>query len=126
MAVYADQRRERHGARRYDDYGLGGATVAVTSSNLPEVTADGLSLDSWISAALASSATEAVYADADPEKFKGWWTETPGCQGAWGFGETPDQSRRMLAEALEDWVLMETDAGRAVPAYCGLRVEAAR
>ncbi len=100
--------------------------MAVTSSNPPEVTADGLSLDSWISAALASSATEAVYGDADPEQFEGWWTEIPGCQGAWGFGETPDQSRRMLAEALEDWVLMEIDAGRDVPVYCGLRVEAAR
>ena len=99
--------------------------MAATSLSSPAVKADGLSLDSWISAALASSATEPVYSDEDPEHFEGWWTEVPSCQGAWGFGDTPDQSRRMLAEALEDWVLLEIDAGRSVPVFCGLRVEAA-
>lgn len=100
--------------------------MAVISSNLPNVKADGLSLDSWISAALASSTTEAVYGDEDPEHFEGWWTEVPGCQGAWGFGETPDLSRQMLRETLEDWVVMEVDAGRSVPVFCGMRVVAAR
>lgn len=110
----------------YHDGGLGGDTVAVTSPRNPEVMADRLSLDSWISAALASSATEPVYGDEDPEHFEGWWTEIPACQGAWGFGETPDEARQMLAETLEDWVHLEIDAGRAVPVFCGLRVEAAR
>ena len=87
--------------------------------------ADGLSLDSWISAALASSATEPVFGDEDAERHEGWWTEVPGCQGAWGFGDTPDQSRQMLAEALEDWVLLEVNAERCVPVLCGLRVETA-
>ena len=99
--------------------------MAAALSGSPKVTAVGLSLDSWVSAALASSSTEPVYGDDDPEQFEGWWAEVPGCQGAWGFGDTPDQSRRMLAEALEDWVLLEIDAGRAVPAFCGLLVEAA-
>ncbi len=100
--------------------------MAVTASNIPEVKADGLSLDSWISAALASASTEPVYGDEHPDHLEGWWTEIPECQGAWGFGETPDQSRRMLAEVLEDWVLLEIEAGRSVPVFCGLRVEAAR
>lgn len=39
--------------------------------------------------ALASSATEPVYSDEDPERFEGWWTEVPGCQGAWGLSDAP-------------------------------------
>lgn len=100
--------------------------MAVTSSSNPEVKTDGLSLESWISAALASSVTESIYGDEDPDHFEGWWTEIPRCPGAWGFGETPDEARGMLAAALEDWVLMEIDAGRSVPVFCGLRVEAGR
>ncbi len=91
--------------------------MAVSSSNLPDVKTDGLSRGSWILAALASSTTEAVNSDEDPEHFEGWWTEVPGCQGAWGFGDTPDQSRQMLSETLEDWVVPEVDAGRSIPVF---------
>lgn len=79
---------------------------------------------SWDSAALVSSTTEPIYGDDDPERFEGWRTEIPQCQGAWGFGETPDQSQQMLWEALEDRVVIAVDAGHSVPVSCGLRVGA--
>jgi predicted RNase H-like HicB family nuclease len=49
--------------------------------------------------------------------------EIPPCPGVWATGETEEDCRRTLEEALEDWVLLGIRLGHSLPEINGVRIE---
>ena len=48
--------------------------------------------------------------------------EVPGLRGVVGTGRTLEQCRRVLAEVIEEWVLVRVARGLKVPALGGIEV----
>jgi predicted RNase H-like HicB family nuclease len=44
----------------------------------------------------------------------------PSCQGLWADGDTLEAAREALQEVLEDWILIRTRHGDALPVIAGL------
>ncbi len=71
-------------------------------------------LTQYIRAAMQRARYETI---EDPEPFYG---EIPDCQGVWATGQTPEECRRELESALEDWILLRLSRQLSVPVIEGL------
>lgn len=49
--------------------------------------------------------------------------EIPVCPGVWATGQTTEECRKRLEEALEGWVLLGVRFGDSLPEIDGLRLE---
>ena len=49
-----------------------------------------------------------------------WFSSVAGLDGAWGDGDTPDEARCELREALTGWIAVKRRLGHEIPALEGL------
>ncbi|MBW8874635.1 MAG: type II toxin-antitoxin system HicB family antitoxin [Acidobacteria bacterium] len=63
----------------------------------------------YLTAALERATYEKI---DDEEPFYG---EIPGIQGVWATGKTLEECRRMLIQALEDWIFFSIYRGNPIP-----------
>jgi predicted RNase H-like HicB family nuclease len=74
-------------------------------------------IQQYLQAAMAQARFKTI---ENPEPVFG---EIPQCPGVWAIGETEDECRQILAEALEDWVLLGIRLGHSLPEIDGIRIE---
>jgi predicted RNase H-like HicB family nuclease len=53
-----------------------------------------------------------------------YWGEIPGLQGLWADGETLEQCREALREALESWLIVGFRHGHHIPVMDGIDLNA--
>ena len=51
-----------------------------------------------------------------------YYAEIPECPGVWANEESPEQCKSILAEALEDWILLKLQDGDPLPDIDGVRL----
>lgn len=69
------------------------------------------------------AAMRAAEYELDPEDGL-YYGRIPPCPGVWSYGETLEQCRSLLAEVLEDWVMLGLRAGDALPVVEGIDLAA--
>ncbi|HEX3556214.1 MAG TPA: type II toxin-antitoxin system HicB family antitoxin [Thermoanaerobaculia bacterium] len=71
----------------------------------------------YLTAALERATYEKI---DDEEPFYG---EIPGIQGVWATGKTLEECRRMLIQALEDWIFFSIYRGNPIPPMGEIAIE---
>jgi predicted RNase H-like HicB family nuclease len=51
-----------------------------------------------------------------------WFAEIDGFQGVWGNGDTVEDCRRDLLEALEAWLILKLQDGDSLPVVNGIEI----
>jgi predicted RNase H-like HicB family nuclease len=70
---------------------------------------------------LTAALDRATYEKIDDEE--PFYGEIPGIQGVWATGKTLEECRRMLIQALEDWIFFSIYRGSPIPPMGGIAIE---
>jgi predicted RNase H-like HicB family nuclease len=68
---------------------------------------------------IRAAMSRAEYEDLDDEGWFGHIT-SPGFQGVWASGRSPEDARNELQSVLEDWILIRLHRGQPLPIVDGI------